>query len=100
MVSIANTRFQDVSKLLPHAMRVWWYLSPGLYTLDQIPDSILPFELLNPFAVIFPAYQSILMYAELPDFSIWWRSIIVTVLILVAGLIIFIRAERNIAKYV
>lgn len=100
LTSVANIRYQDISKLLPHVIRVWWYLSPGLYTLDQIPSTLLPLELLNPFAVIFPAYQNVLMNAGLPDFSTWWPSLIVTGVILITGVLVFIREDRTIAKYV
>lgn len=54
-VSCAGGMFRDTQRLIGHAVWLWWYLSPGLYTINNIPDQLRPLYELNPFAHIMPA---------------------------------------------
>jgi ABC-type polysaccharide/polyol phosphate export permease len=68
LVSAANVFFRDLGNALGHALRLWWFLSPGLYSLDSFRDlsfiqhhpivSVLAG--LNPFAVLFEAYRAVI----------------------------------------
>ena len=51
-----------------HVLRLWWYLSPGLYSLAALESSTssrstrscAPSPMLNPFAILFEAYRSVI----------------------------------------
>ncbi len=66
LVSAANVFFRDLGNAVGHGLRLWWFLSPGLYSLvaleglpiitsHPILASIAGF---NPFAVLFEAYRA------------------------------------------
>ncbi|WP_394691606.1 ABC transporter permease [Hoeflea sp.] len=60
-LAILGVLFKDVGKLVGHFVWLWWYLSPGLYSIKRIPDWAEPIFLLNPFSYIIPAAHSSLL---------------------------------------
>ncbi len=67
LVAAGNVFFRDLGNVVRHLLRLWWYLSPGLYALSHL-DEIEIFENpvlqfiahANPFAVLFEAYRSVI----------------------------------------
>jgi len=100
LAATANAYFRDVENLLPHLMRMWFYLSPGVYDMDQVPQSLRRLYLLNPFRVIMPAYREVMMYGRVPDFSQWLWPTAAAVFVLVAGLLVFYHRESIFPKLV
>lgn len=68
LISAANVFFRDLGNAVGHALRLWWFLSPGLYSLTALEDVSLFREHpiladlagLNPFAVLFEAYRAVI----------------------------------------
>lgn len=68
LVAAANVFFRDLGNALGHLLRLWWFLSPGLYSLSALQNAgvikehpILGFLAgLNPFAVLFEAYRAVI----------------------------------------
>ncbi|HXH05887.1 MAG TPA: hypothetical protein VNI83_04780 [Vicinamibacterales bacterium] len=68
LVSAANVFFRDLGNAAGHFLRLWWFLSPGLYSLAFVHDlqlvkdnPIIGFLAgLNPFAVLFEAYRAVI----------------------------------------
>nr|MBA2558013.1 ABC transporter permease [Chloroflexota bacterium] len=59
LLSAINVFYRDVGNVSRHALRLWFYLSPALYSLDQVrtfaqlDPLIVRLMTLNPFAVLF-----------------------------------------------
>jgi ABC-type polysaccharide/polyol phosphate export permease len=79
---------------------MWFYLSPGVYTIERVPAGLRKFYLFNPFAVIMPAYRDLMMYGRVPDFSLWLVPLLITLTIFGSGLVLFWRQERAFPKLV
>lgn len=62
---------------------IWFYLSPGIYPVERIPEQYLTYYYLNPFAHILPAYRAIILRHELPPL---WPLILITVIGLLCSL--------------
>jgi ABC-type polysaccharide/polyol phosphate export permease len=68
LVSAANVFFRDLGNAIGHALRLWWFLSPGLYALQWLDDvkvirdnpNLAFLAGLNPFAVLFEAYRAVI----------------------------------------
>lgn len=68
LISAANVFFRDLGNAVGHVLRLWWFLSPGLYSLtalQAIPaikdhPAIAFLAGLNPFAVLFEAYRAVI----------------------------------------
>jgi ABC-2 type transport system permease protein len=95
-----DTHFRDIEKMLPHLLRMWFYLSPGVYTIERVPERFRGLYLLNPYAVIMPAYRDVIMYDRVPDFSYWPIPLLITLIIFLAGLVLFWQQEHNFPKLV
>jgi ABC-type polysaccharide/polyol phosphate export permease len=68
LISAANVFFRDLGNAVGHSLRLWWFLSPGLYSLQDLArvgfvrenPIIATLAGLNPFAVLFEAYRSVI----------------------------------------
>jgi lipopolysaccharide transport system permease protein len=68
LISAANVFFRDLGNAISHALRLWWFLSPGLYSLASLEGLgpirdhpwLATLAALNPFAVLFEAYRAVL----------------------------------------
>ena len=68
LVSAANVFFRDLGNAIGHGLRLWWFLSPGLYCARDAPadrdragqPDHPTLAGLNPFAVLFEAYRAVI----------------------------------------
>lgn len=97
LISAANVFFRDLGNAVGHTLRLWWFLSPGLYSLQNLRDVSFVQENpiigtlagLNPFAVLFEAYRSVI-YGGPDGLSPPRSPDVVSLLILLAGSIAFL----------
>jgi ABC-type polysaccharide/polyol phosphate export permease len=67
-LAAANVFFRDLGNVAGHVLRLWWFLSPSLYSLASFDNLHFvqdhPFLRvlagLNPFAVLFEAYRAVI----------------------------------------
>jgi ABC-type polysaccharide/polyol phosphate export permease len=103
-VSSSNVFYRDIGNLARHVLRLWWYLSPGLYGIDLILQVTKEYPivgtimLLNPFTTLFTAYRDAIYEGTSPN----WTSLLilaaVSVLLLVLATWYFKRVEPAFAK--
>ena len=110
-VSSVNVFFRDLGNVLRHLLRLWFYLSPALYSLSRL-DGV---ELLNqypvlrtlveanPFAVLFEAYRAVIYGTPeggrlLPDFAALGALLGASIVLLALTTVLFKRLEPSFAK--
>lgn len=111
LVAAGNVFFRDLGNVIGHLLRLWWYLSPGLYSLAQLDNVELldEFPVLhtlitaNPFAVLFEAYRTIIYGSPeglptFPDFGALAAVLLVSLVLLAVSTVIFKRLEPTFAK--
>jgi ABC-type polysaccharide/polyol phosphate export permease len=112
LVSAANVFFRDLGNAATHALRLWWFLSPGLYSLAWIHELRVVQENpiigvvagLNPFAVLFEAYRAVIYGSHdgglphLPDFTSLFFLLVASLAFLALSVIFFKRVEPEFAK--
>lgn len=76
----------------------WQFMSPVMYSIDQVPTEILPFFYLNPMTSIIVAYRDILYYKQFPKMETLIQALAFGILLLGAGLIIFNLLKRHFAE--
>jgi lipopolysaccharide transport system permease protein len=60
--------FRDLENIMQFGLRIWFYLSPALYSINErIPAQLLPTYMLNPFAVLFNSYKNVLVLGIPPS---------------------------------
>lgn len=68
LVSAGNAFFRDLGNVTGHVLRLWWLLSPGLYSMQMLEDFRFVQEnpivkvlfVLNPFATLFESYRRVI----------------------------------------
>lgn len=104
VLSAINVFYRDVGNLIRHLLRLWFYLSPALYSADQVTnltDRSRAFSLvfsLNPWSPLFESYHN-MTYGHLPP--VWGPLAIVFIvsLAMCAGSVwVFKRVEPTFAK--
>ena len=99
LISSAVTVYvRDVEYILGIITMAWQFMSPVMYSIDQVPTEILPFFYLNPMTSIIVAYRDILYYKQFPKMETLIQALAFGILLLGAGLIIFNLLKRHFAE--
>jgi homopolymeric O-antigen transport system permease protein len=117
-VSAANVFFRDLGNVAGHLLRLWWFLSPSLYSLAQLDDLnfikdhpiIRDLAGLNPFAILFEAYRAVLYGTEIavpagapvggPNLLLLAALLAASVVLVGLAAIFFKRLEPEFAKVI
>ena len=112
-VSAVNVFFRDLGNVARHILRLWFYLSPGLYAISTLNDSAIlrshptlqTVAGANPFAIPFTAYRSVIYCSsapQLPPSAPAWEGLlgllVASVILLTLTTIVFKRLEPSFAK--
>lgn len=95
-----GVRYRDVTLVMPSISMLVMYLSPVVYPISLVPAPYQPlYAMLNPFVGYVTALKWCLAGVE--PFHPWMLaySIAVSILVLVAGFLFFIRTERSFNDY-
>jgi ABC-type polysaccharide/polyol phosphate export permease len=112
LVSAANVFFRDLGNVIGHLLRLWWFMSPGLYSLDNLKDvalfkehpNLISIAHLNPLGILFEAYRSVIYGTgdggppHLPDFRALGGLLAFSLVFLAVSAMFFKRVEPTFAK--
>lgn len=111
LVSAINVFFRDLGNVLRHVLRLWFYLSPALYSLAALDASqtfqqnplLRTLAYANPFAVLFEAYRAVIYgQPEAPPHAPDWLGLlgllVASGMLLAIGTYVFKRLEPLYAK--
>lgn len=104
LASAINVFFRDVGNVARHVLRLWFYLSPALYSAEQVskvsanhPEIAVVFGL-NPFSILFGAYRAVIYEGRTPS----WTGLLVllglSIVLLAVCTYVFKRLEPSFAK--
>lgn len=103
-VSSINVFYRDLGNVSRHALRLWFYLSPALYSLADVDKIAAHSPLigdlmrLNPFAVLFGSYRAAIYEGKAPDWTGLGLLLLASTLLLVITTWLFKRLEPAFAK--
>jgi ABC-type polysaccharide/polyol phosphate export permease len=112
LVATTNVFFRDLGNALGHALRLWWFLSPGLYSIDTLRRTFSNHHLIgtlfaaNPFAILFEAYRAVLYGSpdgqlgttHAPDLVGLMALLVASLVFLGVSIVFFKRVEPEFAK--
>ena len=99
-----NVFYRDVGNLSRHFLRLWFYLSPGLYAIDDLRQAagevpvVGTVLLANPFAILFTAYRDVIFSEVAPDWGGLVALLVASLLLLSLTTVLFKRVEPSFAK--
>lgn len=95
-----SVHYRDVQYLIPVALQFLLYASPVAYAVETVPDRYLLFYLLNPLAGLLETFRwGVLGVGELTPFLIIYPAVF-TVVVFLAGVLVFKRLERSFADVI
>jgi lipopolysaccharide transport system permease protein len=100
-VSALTVHFRDLRDLLQNLLTLWFFATPIIYPIEQVPARIRPWLEVNPFTHLAVAYQEVLFRPG--PFNEWPRLLAVgamSVLVLVIGYFVFDRLRDTLAEEV
>lgn len=86
----------DSLTFLPYITRIWLYVTPVLFAVDEIPEAVEPFFKLNPLYPYFAILETIFQ-GQMPPLSLWIWALGWAVLGVSVGIWAFLRRERDFA---
>jgi len=103
-LSAINVYFRDVGNVVRNTLRLVFYLSPSLYSVEQVKAFTeksrfvdLVFTL-NPFTPLLESYRNVIYYGQPPEWTGLGILLLVSFVLLLAGLVFFKRSEPSFAK--
>ena len=89
--------FRDVRYALSFVLQIWYFTSPIIYPVELVPERFRTIYLLNPTTPLVQGFRSAILGQDSmpPMWSLAWASLMSLVILLV-GLAVFQRIERNI----
>jgi lipopolysaccharide transport system permease protein len=98
ILAAINVFFRDVQHILANLLTLWFFLTPILYPLTQVPPPFNKLVLLNPMAQITLAYQDVLFYNRQPDLRMLPVFLALSVILCAGGMIFFERYKVTFAE--
>ena len=104
LVASANVFFRDVGNVARHVLRLWFYLSPALYSASELESllnrhgAVSILLNLNPFTALFESYRNVIYYGTMPEWMGLFRVLGVSVVLLLVAVYLFKRLEPAFAK--
>ena len=106
LLAALNVFYRDIGNVARHAMRLWFYLSPGLYALTQLQTATQDLQiplirhmlLWNPFAILFTAYRNVTYDGLTPDWGALAALLVASLILLTLSTLLFKRVEPAFAK--
>jgi ABC-type polysaccharide/polyol phosphate export permease len=100
MVSAATVRYRDIPQILGHFLTFWFFLSPILYPLPQVPEGFRSLLFINPLTSFIVAYQDTLLYNSPPSWQAVAKMIGLSGIALLLGVLVFDRFRWSLAEEV
>ena len=110
-VASINVFFRDLGNVLRHILRLWFYLSPALYSLTRLSDIpffqerpiLLDIARANPFAILFEAYRAVIYGTPdggplMPNWSALAALLLASIVLVGVTTVLFKRLEPSFAK--
>lgn len=98
--SALMVKYRDVQYVVPFLLQMFLYASPVAYSLAAVPANLLPWYNLNPLSWILQTFRWSVLGAEAPPTWQIIGSLVVPVIVFMAGALFFQQFERDFADVI
>ena len=98
IVSAASVRYRDIPPILGHVLTFWFFLTPIIYPVTQVPERLRALLFLNPVTPFFVAYQDALLYNRHTSWEAYGIMVCVGGVALLIGVFVFERLRWSLAE--
>ncbi|HEX2853362.1 MAG TPA: ABC transporter permease [Opitutaceae bacterium] len=100
ILSSISAKYKDFGHLTGYLMQLWVYVTPLMYPLSKIPEKWQWVAVVNPLTCIVEAFRAMLLGTPGVSTGQYGVSVAITVVLSVAGLLMFQRTARTFIDYV
>jgi len=99
MLSSAITVYiRDLEYILGIVTMAWQFLSPVMYSVEQVPEEARAIFYANPMTPIIIAYRDILYYGRAPELETLFLAVLMGAGLLIVGTVLFGKLKRHFAE--
>ena len=95
IVSSLTTKYRDLAQLVGFGVQLWMYATPIVYPVSQVPAKYQWLVALNPMAPVIEAFRRAFLGVGTVNALQTGMSIVTTLLVLFAGIVLFSRIEKS-----
>lgn len=92
--------FRDMRHLYQVLILAWMYMTPIFYSVDQMPKEVVNVINMNPLTHFMYIFRSYVIAGEFVGAQEIVHSLVISVVVLLLGLIIFKKAQKNFILYI
>ena len=95
IMSAVTVYIRDAEYIIGIVTMAWQFLTPVMYSMDQVPEDIRWVFILNPMTYIITAYRDILYLAQIPKLETLVSAVIIGITLLIVGWGIFCKVQKH-----
>jgi len=100
LLAILSVFIQDIRELTNVLMQLWFWLTPIVYVVNILPESIHVYYISNPMVHFIEAWRSIIISGQIPDLLPLTILVALALSLLGAGFWLMQRLERDIRDFI
>lgn len=90
--------FQDMIHIVGVILQIWMWATPVMYSLDLIPQKVVPILKINPMTNVVNCYHLLIYNKWIPSAALLFGTLLFAVVILIIGEAVFMHLEGNFAE--
>lgn len=95
IISSLTTKYKDLRFLIQFGIQLWMYITPVIYSLSSLTGKTRIIALLNPMTSIIETFKYAFLGAGTFNVLHLLYTAVFTIIVLIAGILIFNRTEQN-----
>ncbi|WP_026669530.1 ABC transporter permease [Butyrivibrio sp. AE3006] len=95
IVSSLTTKYRDLVILVSFGLSLWMYLTPVVYPISDVPETLKTIILANPMSAVVQNYKYALLGIGSFEVGYWLVSLLVTIIVFFVGVLLFNRVEKT-----
>ncbi|MGH7858332.1 MAG: ABC transporter permease, partial [Candidatus Binatia bacterium] len=95
-----NVHFRDIQHILGNLLLLWFFLSPIIYPVDQIPEGLRFTQYLNPIGFMIETYHGVFLYGVLPSLATLGYLLVFSLAVAMLGSRVFEHYRETFAELV
>lgn len=100
IISSLTTKYRDLKQLVSFGVQLWMYITPVIFPLSTVEGKYRIFFLANPITSIVETFRTILLGIGHVNYNYLAYSTLFMIVLLIIGVVLFNRIERNFMDYV
>jgi len=100
LISTIGIYFPDVVEMYQIILTAWFYLTPIIYPIDQLPANVRGILALNPVFYLIDIFRLPLYYGQLPSLKYWLVGFLISLATLIIGWLIFTKRTDEFTYHV